>query len=79
LDGRVFLGEMLGKRVETSSGRYLGMLDDLVIDTVSGTIVYILVSPSGAVYLKEHKVDERGRYVIQTDGFRLESDRVVID
>lgn len=79
MGSRIFLSEMNGKPVETAGGRSLGVLDGLVIDTATGDLLYLLVDSNGAVYTKNHKVDEKGRYVIQADTVSIEASRIVIN
>ena len=52
--------ELIGKTVMTGNGNVLGILEEVVIDTESGEMKYILVrgdNPTG------QKIDSRGRAV----------------
>ncbi|MDR0522842.1 MAG: PRC-barrel domain-containing protein [Candidatus Methanoplasma sp.] len=76
---RMFLRELIGLEVETISGRRVGTLEDLVVDTDGGAIRYLLVSASGSVLGSAHRVDERGRIVVETDRIRVEGSKIVIN
>lgn len=71
--------ELIGCVVETISGNPVGILDDLVIDTVGGRIKYLLIKPSNNVIKGADKVDEKGRLVVETNRIRLEKDRIIIN
>ena len=43
---RKFLTELRGKTVMTGDGQILGMIDNFVVDTLSGGIAHVLVTPS---------------------------------
>lgn len=76
---KFFLRELIGLKVETVGGTTVGVLDDIVIDTDSGRIKYLLVKPAGAVISGPAKVDERGRLVVETDRLRVDSRTVIIN
>jgi sporulation protein YlmC with PRC-barrel domain len=79
MKNRMFSRELIGKDVETITGRTVGKLDDIVIDTDDGSIKYLLVSASGNVMGGPHKVDEEGRFVVETDRIRVDGDRLIIN
>jgi len=79
MDGRMFSKELIGKEVETITGRPVGILEDIVIDTDDGSIVYFLVASAGNVVGDAHKVDEKGRIVVETDRIRIDGDKLVIN
>ena len=54
--------EVLGKTVMTANGTILGTLDELVVDTVTGEIKYILVR-SDSKRNAGQKIDSKGRCV----------------
>ena len=54
--------EIVGKTVMTSSGALLGTLEELVIDTETGEIKYILVREDSK-HSTGHKIDSKGRTV----------------
>ena len=54
--------ELIGKTVLTANGTTLGILDELVIDTDTGEIRYILVR-SDSTLPADRKIDSKGRAV----------------
>ena len=54
--------EIIGKTVMTANGAVLGTLDEMVVDTETGEIKYILVK-SDAKYNTGQKIDSKGRCV----------------
>jgi sporulation protein YlmC with PRC-barrel domain len=79
MEDRIFSREFIGKEVETITGRVVGILEDLVIDTETGLIKYLLVSTAGNVMGEAHKVDEKGRAVVETDRIRINEGKIVIN
>lgn len=75
----MFSKELIGMNVETITGRSVGVLEDLVIDTDDGSIKYLLVSTAGNVIKDPHKVDEKGRAVVETDRIRIDGNKIVIN
>lgn len=75
----MFTKELIGLEVETITGRLVGVLDDIVIDTADGSVKYLLVSTSGAIMGDAHKVDEKGRIVIETSRIRVDNGKIVIN
>ena len=43
---RKFITELKGKTVMTNDGQILGMIDNFVVDTVTGEINHVLVVPA---------------------------------
>jgi len=76
---RMFSTELLGKEVETISGRVVGILEDIVIDTEDGLIKFFLISAIGNVVSGPHKVDENGKMVVETDRLRVDGDKIIIN
>jgi len=79
MEGRLFSRELIGKEVETITGRVVGVLEDMVIDTENGAIRYLLISTSGNVMGEAHKVDEKGRAVVETDRIRINGNKIIIN
>lgn len=55
-------GEIIGKTVVTSNGTDLGILDELVVDTETGEIKYILVKGDSNTQAGQ-MIDAKGRRV----------------
>ena len=79
MNDRVFSRELIGREVETISGKRIGILEDMVIDTDDGSVRYLLISAAGNVIGGPHKVDENGRIVVETDRIRADGNRLVIN
>jgi Uncharacterized conserved protein len=79
MGGKLFFRELMGKEVETITGRPVGILEDVVIDTDDGSIRYLVISTSGKVLGTSHKVDEKGRAVVETARIRVENGKVIIN
>ena len=61
MSGRFLTKELIGKTVLTGNGTILGTLDELVIDTETGEIKYILVRSDKRN--AGQKIDSKGRCV----------------
>ncbi|MDR3075565.1 MAG: PRC-barrel domain-containing protein [Candidatus Methanoplasma sp.] len=79
MECRMFSRELIGMEVETVTGRSVGTLDDLVIDTDDGSVRYLLISTAGRVSECSYKVDDRGRAVVETDRIRIDGNRLIIN
>lgn len=78
MEERLFSKELIGMEVETITGRSVGILEDIVIDTDDGTLKYLLVSTAGKV-IGDHKVDGKGRAVVETDRIRIDGNKLIIN
>lgn len=76
---KFFSRELIGKTVENVSGNRVGILDDIVIDTVGGRVKYLLIKSANSVISGQAKVDEEGRLVVETNRIRLEDGKIVIN
>lgn len=76
---KFFSRELIGKTVETVTGSRVGILDDVVVDTVDGRVKYLLIKPTKSVISGQAKVDEEGRLVVETSRIRLENGKMVIN
>jgi len=57
----------------------VGILDDIVLDTVGGGVKYLLINPVGSAFNESVKMDKKGRLVVETERIRLEGERIVIN
>jgi sporulation protein YlmC with PRC-barrel domain len=76
---RKFLTELRGKTVMTNDGQILGMIDNFVVDTTSGGIAHLLVTPSEDVEQRLFQSDTSGRLVLPFKSMRAVKDVVVMD
>lgn len=61
---RMFISELKGCDVKTNDGKPLGRFDEVVVDTGSGEIVYILVA-NPTEHCAPFKTDPKGRKVVE--------------
>ncbi|MCL1905205.1 MAG: PRC-barrel domain-containing protein [Methanomassiliicoccaceae archaeon] len=76
IEGRVFISEVAGKMAVSKDGQLLGPIEDIVIDTATGIIKYLVLGPSTKV---SEMVDDMGRAVVPVKGLRLDQDYVIVD
>ncbi|MDD3398880.1 MAG: PRC-barrel domain-containing protein [Candidatus Methanomethylophilaceae archaeon] len=75
---RKFITELVGKRVMTDDGLFLGRIDDFVMESNSGALVYLLLNTEGRE-MEMFKTDEKGRVVIPYRGIQSVRDVVVVN
>ena len=61
---RFFANDVQDKYVMSSDGKYLGTVDNLVVDTKSGKVLHILVIPSEEVDIRKFRMDSQDRLVL---------------
>ncbi|MDR1403963.1 MAG: PRC-barrel domain-containing protein [Candidatus Methanoplasma sp.] len=76
---RMFSRELIGMEVGTSTGRSVGILEDIVIDTDGGYVKYMLISAAGNTSADSCGADGKGRFAVETDRIRVSGDRLIID
>ena len=74
---RKFLTELRGKTVMTNDGQILGLIENFVVDTGSGQIAHVLVTPSEDVEARLFQTDGSGRLVLPFKSMRAVKDDVV--
>jgi len=75
---RKFITELIGKRVMTDDGLLLGKIDDFVIDSQSGALVYVLLTMEGRE-MEMFKTDDKGRIILPFQGIQSVRDVVVMN
>ncbi len=61
---RFFANDVQDKYVMSNDGKYLGTVDNLVVDTKSGKVLHILVIPSEEVDIRKYRMDSQDRIVL---------------
>jgi len=61
---RFFANDIQDKYVMSSDGKYLGTVDNLVVDTKSGKVLHLLVVPSEEVDIRKYRMDSQDRLVL---------------
>jgi sporulation protein YlmC with PRC-barrel domain len=59
-----FVTELKGKTVMTRDGQILGMIDNFVVDTVTGGVNHVLVVPAEEIDPRLFKTDSQGRLIL---------------
>ena len=73
----LFYEELIGKNAITSGGYPIGTVEDIVADTETGELKYLLVKPaSGNVSVQ--KTDGKGRAVIAIGSMKVTGDNVIV-
>ncbi|MDR0198840.1 MAG: PRC-barrel domain-containing protein [Methanomassiliicoccaceae archaeon] len=75
MDNRVFISEIAGKMAVSKDGQLLGQIEDIVIDTSTGMVIYLVLGPSTKV---SEMVDDMGRAVITVKTMHLDQDYVIV-
>ena len=73
----VLTDEIIGKYAMTSGGYPIGSIEDLVIDTETGELKYLLVRPASS-NMSNQKTDGRGRTVVTINSIKISGDNVII-
>jgi len=74
---KLFATELKGKTVMTEDGQILGVLSDFIMDTKTGKISSILVTPSETVEPRLFKVDPEGRLILSFKSMKAVRDVIV--
>lgn len=74
---KLFATELRGKTVMTEDGQILGVLSDFIMDTKSGKIASMLVSPSDNVESRLFKTDAEGRLILSFKTMKAVKDVIV--
>jgi len=74
---RLFATEIFGTEVRTADGKRAGKIDDIVIDTGSGEIVYLLLKDCSDV-CDRYKKDQNGRRIVSVRTMDLAGDHIIV-
>ncbi len=74
-----FVTEMRGKTVMTNDGQILGMIDNFVVDTDTGDMKHVLVTPADEIEPQLFDTDAEGRLVLPFEGMTAVRDVVVME
>lgn len=74
---KVFATELRGKTVMTEDGQILGVLADFIMDTRTGKIETLLVTPAASVETRLFKTDPQGRLLLGFKAMRAVKDVIV--
>ena len=74
---KVFATELKGKTVMTEDGQILGVLADFLVDTKTGRIWSMLVSPAESVETRLFKTDPEGQLILNFRTMKAVRDVIV--
>ncbi len=74
---KLFATELKGKTVMTEDGQILGVLADFIMDTKSGKIASMLVSPAEGIEPRLFKTDAEGRLILSFKTMKAVKDVIV--
>ncbi|MGA1792785.1 MAG: PRC-barrel domain-containing protein [Thermoplasmatota archaeon] len=75
---RFFANDVQDKYVMSSDGKYLGTVDNLVVDTKSGKVLHILVIPSEEVDIRKFRMDSQDRLVLPFNKVKSIKDVIIM-
>lgn len=73
----MFTEEIIGKTAMTPAGYPIGRVEDIVIDTETGAIVYLLINNTTNAVTTQ-KIDSRGRSVVQISTMKISGNNIII-
>ena len=74
-----FASDIIKKSVVTTEGEIVGTVNNLVIDTDTGEIRTVLISPKGDLDVTIFPKDPEGRYMVPLTSIKSFKDVFVID
>jgi len=73
----IFSDQLIGKKAITSGGYPIGIIEEIVVDTETGELKYLLVRPDvGAASM--NKTDGKGRAVITIGTLKIADENVIV-
>jgi sporulation protein YlmC with PRC-barrel domain len=78
-DMKKFVSELRGKTVMTNEGQILGMIENFVVDTVTGELQHVLVMPATEVEIRLYRTDAQGRLILPFKHMKAVRDVVVME
>jgi sporulation protein YlmC with PRC-barrel domain len=75
---KVFITELQGKNIMTADGKYLGQVDNVVVDTNSGELQHLLVIPTEEIDIRDYKTDRTGRVVLPFSKIKSMKDVIIL-
>lgn len=74
---KLFATELKGKTVMTEDGQILGVLADMILETKTGRIQSLLVTPTENVEPRLFKTDPEGRLILSFKSMKAVKDVIV--
>jgi len=76
---KLFVTELKGKTVMTKEGEILGILDNFMINTRTGRLETILVTPAENIETRLFKVDPEGHLLLGFKTMKAVKDVIVVE
>ena len=70
--------KFIGKPIMSTDGILVGVIDNLVVDTKTGKLEYVLAKVSDQIDPKDYKTDPAGRLVLPFSGIQAVKNVVVM-
>lgn len=75
---RFFANDVQDKYVMSNDGKYLGTVDNLVVDSKSGKVLHLLVIPSEEVDIRKFRIDSMDRLVLPFNKVKSIKDVIIM-
>lgn len=75
---KMFVTRIIGKTVMSNDGQVLGEIENVLVDTKTGALQSILITPSDEVKIENFKTDADGRILLPFEKFQAIRDVVVM-
>lgn len=76
---KVMTSSLVGKTAVGSNGQVLGEIDNIVVDSKAGKVMYILIKPAENIDRRIFKIDSKGRLVLPFQDIKAIKSIVVIN
>lgn len=73
----ILSSEIIGRTAMTPGGYPMGRIDEIVVDTKTGEIKYLLIK-ANANSATSQKIDAKGRSVVSFNTLKISGDNVII-
>ena len=73
----IFTDEIIGRNAMTSGGYPIGTIEDIVVDTETGELKYLLIRPASGS-MSTQKTDGKGRAVVSIGSIKVSGDNVIV-
>lgn len=75
---KMFVSRLIGKTVMSNDGQVLGVIENVLVNTKTGELQSILITPSEDVNIENFKTDADGRIFLPFEKFQAIRDVVVM-
>lgn len=75
---KMFVTRLMGKTVMSNDGQVIGVIENILVDTKTGELQSIVITPSDEVKIENFKTDADGRILMPFEKFQAIRDVVVM-